>query len=130
MIRWRILSLTSGPMRWTFFENTHVECEFRMPATIPNIQLSGEKRRNIFLAVKEALNNILKHAKATKVVINVEIHEKLTISIQDNGVGVDFETIRRFGNGLKNMKSRLERINGQFSIKNNDGALTQFDMAL
>ena len=42
----------------------------------------------------------------------------------------DFETIRRFGNGLKNMKSRLERINGQFSIKNNDGALTQFDMAL
>jgi signal transduction histidine kinase len=113
-----------------FFESTPVECEFIMPANIRNIQLSGEKRRNIFLAVKEALNNILKHAKATKVVINVEIDDKLCISIQDDGVGVDFETIRRFGNGLKNMKSRLERINGHFSIMNNGGALTQFEMNL
>lgn len=113
-----------------FFESTPVDCEFRMPATIPNIQLSGEKRRNIFLAVKEALNNILKHAKATRVVINVEVDDKLTISIQDDGIGVNFETIRRFGNGLKNMKSRLERINGHFSIMNNGGALTQFEMNL
>ena len=113
-----------------FFENTHVECEFRMPAPIPHMQLSGEKRRNIFLAVKEALNNILKHAKATKVIIDVQVADKLTISIQDDGVGVDFETIRRFGNGLKNMKSRLERINGHFSIINNGGALTQFEMNL
>lgn len=113
-----------------FFETTPVDCEFKMPANIPNIQLSGEKRSNIFLAVKESLNNILKHAKATKVVINVEIDDKLTISIQDDGVGVDFETIRRFGNGLKNMKSRLERINGHFSIINNGGALTQFEMNL
>lgn len=113
-----------------FFENTHVECQFRMPAPIPHMQLSGEKRRNIFLAVKEALNNILKHAKATKVVIDVQVNDKLSISIQDDGVGVDFETIRRFGNGLKNMKSRLERINGHFSIMNNGGALTQFEMNL
>ncbi|HEY0677830.1 MAG TPA: 7TM diverse intracellular signaling domain-containing protein [Chitinophagaceae bacterium] len=113
-----------------FFESTAVECEFHIPSPIPHIQLSGEKRRNIFLAVKESLNNILKHARATRVTINVEINDKLTISIQDDGVGVNFEAIRRFGNGLKNMKSRLERINGQFSIQNNGGALTQFEMNL
>ena len=113
-----------------FFENTNVECRFNMPDSIPNIQLSGEKRRNIFLAVKEAMNNILKHAKANTVVINVKVTDKLIIRIQDDGVGVDFETIRRFGNGLKNMKSRLERVNGKFTIENNGGALTQFEMAL
>jgi signal transduction histidine kinase len=114
-----------------FFENTPVECDFKIPTTIPNVQISGEKRRNIFLAVKEALNNILKHARATKVTIDVRIGDKLTISIQDNGAGVDFETLRRFGNGLKNMKSRLERVNGHFSIMNNGGgALAQFEMNL
>ncbi|HYF30608.1 MAG TPA: sensor histidine kinase [Chitinophagaceae bacterium] len=113
-----------------FFDNTNIECRFNIPSTIPNIELTGEKRRNIFLAVKEALNNVVKHAKASEVVINVDVSDKLCISIQDNGVGVDFETIRRFGNGLKNMKSRLERINGKFTIVNNDGALTQFEMSL
>ena len=111
-----------------FFENTNVECRFIMPETIPNIPLSGEKRRNIFLAVKEALNNILKHAKANTVTIEVLVTDKLYISIQDDGVGVDMEKLRRFGNGLKNMKSRLEHINGKFSIENNSGALTRFEI--
>ena len=113
-----------------FFENTNVECRFNVPDSIPNIQLSGEKRRNIFLAVKEALNNVLKHAKANTVIINVKVTDKLIISIKDDGVGVDMDNIRRFGNGLKNMKSRLERVNGKFSIENNEGALTKFEMTL
>ena len=122
--------LTSAHMRWTFFESTNVECRFNMPESIPNVQLSGEKRRNIFLAVKESLNNVLKHAKANNVAIDLKVSDRLFISIQDDGVGLDFETLRRFGNGLKNMKSRLERINGKFTIENNNGALTKFEIRL
>jgi signal transduction histidine kinase len=114
-----------------YFDSTGIECRFNLPPAIPNIELSGEKRRNIFLAVKESLNNVVKHARATSVIIDVKIHDRrLNINIQDNGVGIDFETIRRFGNGLKNIKSRLERINGKFTIVNNEGALTQFEMNL
>jgi signal transduction histidine kinase len=114
-----------------FFESTGIDCRFNLPTAIPDIELSGEKRRNIFLAVKESLNNVVKHAKATSVVIDVKVQDRrLSITIQDNGVGIDFDTIRRFGNGLKNMKSRLERINGKFTIVNNEGALTQFEMNL
>lgn len=114
-----------------FFENTGIECSFNLPQVIPNIELSGEKRRNIFLAVKESLNNVVKHAKASTVMIDMKIQDRrLNINIQDNGVGIDFDTLRRFGNGLKNMKSRLERINGKFTIVNNEGALTQFEMNL
>jgi len=113
-----------------FFESTNIECEFNLPSPIPHVQLSGEKRRNMFLAVKESLTNILKHSKASKVTIDVSVSDKLYINIQDDGVGVDFETIRRFGNGLKNMKTRLERIDGKFTILNNDGARSEFEMRL
>jgi signal transduction histidine kinase len=44
-----------------FFDSTNIECKFNMPDHIPKIDMTGERRRNIFLAVKEALNNVLKH---------------------------------------------------------------------
>ena len=48
-----------------FFDSTNIECRFNVPEAIPKIELTGERRRNIFLAVKEAFNNVLKHSKAT-----------------------------------------------------------------
>ena len=43
--------------------------------------------------------------------------------IQDNGVGIDMNSLRQFGNGLKNMKKRMEDVQIDFSIKNNNGTL-------
>ena len=113
-----------------FFESTNIDCRFNMPDTLPKVELSGERRRNIFLAVKEALNNVLKHSKATLVQIDVEVTNKLRITIMDNGLGIDLDKIRRFGNGLRNMHNRLENINGQFSIKNQHGTIAIFELAL
>jgi len=113
-----------------FFDNTNIECKFNLPSTIPRIELSGERRRNIFLAVKEALNNVLKHSKASRVQIDVAVTDRLIISIADNGLGIDFQNIRRFGNGLKNMQNRLENINGRFQIKNDSGTIAVFEIAL
>ncbi len=84
----------------------------------------GEIRRNVFLVVKEALNNILKHSKATEVEIRlVREDDELALYIQDNGVGIDMNSLRQFGNGLKNMKKRMEDVQIDFSIKNNNGTL-------
>ncbi len=113
-----------------FFESTNIDCKFNMPDSLPKVELSGERRRNIFLAVKEALNNVLKHSKATLVQIDVEVTNKLRITIMDNGLGIDLDRIRRFGNGLRNMQNRLENINGQFSIKNHHGTIAIFELAL
>jgi signal transduction histidine kinase len=113
-----------------FFENTSVECDFNMPEHIPTIELTGERRRNIFLAVKEALNNVVKHAKATKVQIDIHITDKLIITIADNGQGIDFEKIRKFGTGLKNMQARLENINGIFEIRKDGGTVASFEIVL
>jgi signal transduction histidine kinase len=113
-----------------FFENTSIDCFFSMPATIPPREISGEKRRNIFLSVKEALNNVLKHSQSSVVRINVTINPRLTIEIQDDGVGINMEKLRKFGNGLNNMKKRMASIDGEFNIENREGTRTTFQLSL
>jgi signal transduction histidine kinase len=54
----------------------------------------------------------------------------LKISIQDNGVGVVQESIRLFSNGLKNMRERVENLEGNFSLTGSKGTLVQFDLPL
>jgi len=113
-----------------FFENTSIDCIFSMPASIPPREISGEKRRNIFLSVKEALNNVLKHSQSSAVRINVTVQDRMTIEIQDDGIGIDLEKLRKFGNGLNNMKKRMASINGEFNVENHKGTRTTFYLAL
>jgi signal transduction histidine kinase len=113
-----------------FFENTSIDCYFSMPATIPPREISGEKRRNIFLSVKEALNNVLKHSQSSVVKIKVAVNDRLIIEIQDDGVGINMEKLRKFGNGLNNMKKRMISIEGEFQIENLEGTRTTFNLLL
>ena len=84
--------------------------------------VSGEFRRNVYLTVKEALHNIVKHSHATKVDIRVETGKHLMISIHDNGKGFDEKNIRPFSNGIPNMKKRIATLGGNLEIKNTDGS--------
>ena len=111
-----------------FFESTSIECRFNLPAYIPPAEMSGEKIRNVFLSVKEALNNVLKHSQASEVVITVTVTDRLMIEIADNGVGIDMDKIRKFGNGLHNMKKRIDSISGTFRIENHQGTKTFFEL--
>jgi signal transduction histidine kinase len=105
----------------TYFENFDINCKVNVATEVPELEVSGEKRRNIFLTVKEALNNVVKHAQATEVTISFSFNGHIYINIDDNGKGINVEAIREFGNGLKNMRKRMERIGGRFEIENNHG---------
>lgn len=79
-------------------------------------QFSADTRRNMFLCVKEALNNVYKHSNC----LNLELHfsqddQMFTIEIKDDGVGMRPDA--PFGNGLENMKARMASRNGIFLIK-------------
>ena len=107
-----------------YFEDTGVNCRISIPENLPNIEVIGEIRRNVFMVVKEALNNILKHAKATEVSITLtRVEDGLTLYIQDNGRGINMDNIRQFGNGLKNMKKRMQDVGVEFLIENKNGTL-------
>ena len=115
---------------YEFFDGTPIECKVQMPEIIPFHEISGDKRRNVFLCVKETLNNVLKHSKASRLTIDIEANHKLKIKIADNGVGIEQEKIRRFGNGLKNIERRMKGIGGSYTISNNSGTETKLEMPL
>jgi signal transduction histidine kinase/streptogramin lyase len=92
--------------------------EIDFPQKVPPIKLSNLQRRNIFLVVKESLNNALKYAKAKNLRFTVSIIDSyIRFSIVDDGQGFDLTNIRRGANGLINMKKRMKDINGLFKIE-------------
>ena len=70
-----------------YLSNNNLTCKVNLPAEISTIIVKGETRRNIFLSVKECLHNIVKHAGATEVDINISANHELVIRIHDNGKG-------------------------------------------
>lgn len=93
-----------------------IEIEESLDKEITNFTL----RKNIVLICKEALNNIAKYSKATqvKLILNKkDNHYHLIIS--DNGIGFKQEETK--GNGLRNMRKRVEEMNGNFEIFTEEG---------
>ncbi|MFI5154175.1 MAG: histidine kinase [Chitinophagales bacterium] len=104
-----------------YCEENKLECSIHIPENIPKYFLSGEMRRNIFLTAKESLHNIVKHACAKHVDIQVEVSDSLDISIQDDGRGFMEHQGSREGNGLRNMRQRIESVGGSMHIQNEQG---------
>jgi signal transduction histidine kinase/ligand-binding sensor domain-containing protein len=108
-----------------------IACEFNAPETIPPIPLAAEIRRNLFLVVKEALHNIVKHSGASVVVIVLVLNEqRIEGSIRDNGRGLDLDGHDGTGNGLVNMRKRMTAVGGEFTIESTPGAGTQVTVAV
>jgi signal transduction histidine kinase len=112
-----------------YFQNTGVRCRLDMPAELPDWPMPTEARHNLFMAVKEALNNVLKHADATEVQIGLEAAGgQMTISITDNGRGFLLDQRRGKGNGLDNMRQRLAQIGGRLVLETEPGRGTRIKM--
>ncbi|HZH66069.1 MAG TPA: PAS domain S-box protein [Flavisolibacter sp.] len=83
--------------------------------------LSEEDKIGIFRIVQEQLNNILKHAKAKNVVINLELLEgAVKLCTKDDGVGFDVDKCKK-GLGLRNIYNRVEYYGGSIHITTSDG---------
>ena len=113
-----------------YFENTSIICRVNTPEQIAQKVLTGDKRRNIFLCVKETLNNALKHSQASEIIIDVDISHSLKIQIKDNGVGIDLGKLRQFGNGIQNIRRRMSTIGGDLQILSKTGTLTIIELPL
>ena len=115
-----------------YCEENEISCFDDFPDTIPSQFVSGEVRRNIFLAVKESLHNIIKHATATEVHLIVSANQELSVTIRDNGKGFSFDNASDYstGNGLKNMQRRIESIGGRFILMNGEGVTIKMEVPL
>ncbi len=94
--------------------------KLKMPGQIADVSIRAELKRDIFLTVKEVLNNALKHANASEIDLMIAITEKrIDLLIKDNGVGFNQEKIYT-GNGLKNIQKRTLKNKGSISIKSSE----------
>jgi ligand-binding sensor domain-containing protein/signal transduction histidine kinase len=90
-----------------------------VPAQLPAFTIPPEVRHNVFLAFKEAVNNVVKHAQASEVWIRLRLQpDCFTLSVEDNGRGPAGTNAQaaQARNGLRNMRKRMEDIHGGFSI--------------
>lgn len=113
-----------------YFENTTILCHINTPEQIAQKVLTGDKRRNIFLCVKETLTNALKHSHANEIIIDINVDHSLKIRIADNGVGIDLSKLRQFGNGIRNIRRRMTTIGGDLQIVNESGTVTILELPL
>lgn len=113
-----------------YLDENNIRCIVQRPDEVPDINISGERRRNLYLAVKESLHNIVKHAEAERVNMHFILNGELEVRVQDNGKGIDPEQINQFGNGLYNMRKRLESIGGSMEIQSHEGTLLIFSIPL
>jgi signal transduction histidine kinase/ligand-binding sensor domain-containing protein len=116
-----------------FLGSTGVRCRLEMPLQLPAWTLTAEVRHNLFLAYKEALNNVIKHAEAHEVRISLALlAEGFSLCVVDDGRGFDFQKLstepkldRLGGNGLDNMRRRLDEIGGLFEVESDPGKGTK-----
>lgn len=88
----------------------------------------------VYRIVQELLNNILKHSQAKKAIVQVcQQADLLTITLEDNGVGFNVNSLEKDGMGLKSLRSRVESINGKMEIESAPGkgvsAYLEFEIA-
>jgi signal transduction histidine kinase len=91
-----------------------------IPDAIPDIVMPSAMRRDVYLCIKECINNIVKHADAGRVDVEIAIsNQQITITIQDDGKGI--LASNTFGNGLKTMHTRLEKHGGGYELISDKG---------
>jgi ligand-binding sensor domain-containing protein/signal transduction histidine kinase len=121
-----------------YFSMTGVECELVMPAQMPLQPVSSQVRHHLFLAVREALANILKHSAATHAKIYIAYENScLEIRVTDNGKGFAAKSPMANGaysrdthDGLRNMTKRFADVGGHCSIESAAGSGTTVKFSL
>jgi signal transduction histidine kinase len=108
---------------YDFFQDSSVRCRLDFPSEVPVVRLAAELRHNLFMVVKEALHNILKHSQATEARLCLSFNQGiLEIVVKDDGAG--FEPMRAVTigrNGLANMRQRAEALGSRLEIESQPG---------
>ncbi|MEI8043120.1 MAG: ATP-binding protein, partial [Verrucomicrobiota bacterium] len=115
-----------GQFGMEFLQQAKVRCDLDLPDHPPERPVSAELRHNLFLIVKEALNNVVRHAHASEVRLRIVVTDAaLNVLVADNGRGIERMPDDALADGLRNMRQRAEQLNAQFQLDSTPGAGTR-----
>jgi len=116
---------------YDYLDIHQLDCQFQVAPNLPTVIITGKKRRNIVLTTKEVLHNIVKHAKAFTVQIQIEIkNNQLILIIEDDGIGLMIKPGQSKGNGLKSILKRMKEIDGKATFLTKEGTQITFNIQL
>jgi signal transduction histidine kinase len=110
------------------FSAAKIDFQFKRPQQTGSIKLSPDQRRTIYLILKEAITNILRHSNCKFAELLFK-HEGNSVEfvLKDDGSGFDIESVEK-GHGLENMKKRAESIGAELSIASSPGEGTKLQL--
>jgi len=123
-----------------YLQTAKIACRLELPEFLPEIILTADVRHNLFLVVKEALNNIVKHAAASEARIQIALQPgMLILTVQDNGKGFAHDSASNGDHhvsagsqkdGLSNMRKRTESIAGRMELESLPGSGTRVKLMI
>jgi len=115
-----------GQFAMDFLQQANIRCDLDLPDHPPERPVSAELRHGLFLIVKEALNNVVRHAHASEVRLRIAVTAAtLEVLVADNGCGIERKPDDALADGLRNMRQRAEELNAQFQLESTPGTGTR-----
>ncbi len=112
------------------FEAKAIEYDFHFAEGVHDARLTVEQRQQVYLILKEAVNNLVKHSACNTASISAELTgSEILFAVKENGRGYDAET-KAAGNGLYSMKHRAEKIGASLSFSSVPGTETSVRLSL
>ena len=109
-----------------FLKHSGTACELDVPLIFPVLPIQADVRHNLFLAVKEALNNAVKHGSPSRIRLQMAVNgNELTVAVEDNGTGFNRVDVPSGRNGLENMRKRMESVGGNIELASTLGKGTR-----
>ncbi|HOC57442.1 MAG TPA: two-component regulator propeller domain-containing protein [Verrucomicrobiota bacterium] len=114
-----------------FFRPTNLRTRLEIPANLPAQTLTTETRHELFLLVKESFNNIVRHAQANEVRLDLACENgRLRLTIADDGRGLPDQAAGEGRDGLVNLRERIQRLGGTLQIASEASRGTRLDFLL
>lgn len=114
-----------------FLRTANMGCRFDLAPALPELPVASDKRHSLFLALKEALNNAVRHSGASTVTLGIRVDEgNVRIEVADDGRGFDPASGHPGADGLVSMRTRLENLGGRCEITSQPGTGTRVQFFL
>ncbi|HEX4849896.1 MAG TPA: ATP-binding protein, partial [Puia sp.] len=109
----------------------NIEFSLEVDPGIKDVSLSMKQRKNLYLILKEAINNAAKHSNCSKLLVTLHnTNAKIYANIKDDGKGILFMQPNNSRNGLRNMKYRAEESGGMLKIQSEPGQGTTVSLVM
>jgi len=114
-----------------FLKPTHIQCRFEVDSEMSAADFNLPLRRSLLMAIKETLNNAVKHSEATELKLTIHWQDqRVLVAVEDNGKGFDSSVAKSERNGMSNMMQRMNELGGSCRVSSQPGKGCRVELSI